>query len=145
MAYLRSVIETPQRLRLSLSETTAWDRPEPHHRRFTLKIDEPTGGPIVLRLSGDLDAVTAPVLAACLDDVVLHGRSAVVDLLGTNFVGCLALAALADAGTRIRDHHGHLAVAAPDHLRRVLRLAGADTVHTFDNLTHAYTAAAAER
>ncbi|MFC9357520.1 STAS domain-containing protein [Rhodococcus sp. NPDC057014] len=113
MTYLRSVIESPQRLRLSLSETAGWDRAGTDHCPFTLKIDEPTGGPIVLRLSGDVDAVTAPILTACLDEVVLHGRSAVVDLLDTTFVGSAALSALAEAGPRIREQRGHLTVAAP--------------------------------
>ncbi|MBC2640734.1 MULTISPECIES: STAS domain-containing protein [unclassified Rhodococcus (in: high G+C Gram-positive bacteria)] len=141
MTYLRSVIETPQRLRLSLSDTADWDRDDPENRRFTLKIDEPTGGPIVLRLSGDVDVATAPILAACLDEIVLHGRSAVVDLLRTSFVGCAALTALAAAGTRIREQRSHLTVAAPQHLRRVIALADMDAVRTFDTLAHAFTAA----
>ncbi|GCE43784.1 hypothetical protein Rhow_008082 [Rhodococcus wratislaviensis] len=52
----------------------------------------------MLRVRGDLDTVTAPILAACLDEVVLRGRCAVVDLLPAGFVGCPALAVLADAG-----------------------------------------------
>ena len=141
MTYLRSVIESPQRLRLSLSETAGWDRAGTDHCPFTLKIDEPTGGPIVLRLSGDVDAVTAPILTACLDEVVLHGRSAVVDLLDTTFVGSAALSALAEAGPRIREQRGHLTVAAPHPLRRIIARVGMDTVRTFDSLAHAFTAA----
>ena len=141
MTYLRSAIESPQRLRLSLSETAGWDRADSDHCPFTLKIDEPTGGPIVLRLSGDVDAVTAPILTACLDEVVLHGRSAVVDLLGTSFVGSAALSALAEAGPRIREQRGHLTVAAPHPLRRIIARVGMDTVRTFDSLAHAFTAA----
>ena len=141
MTYLRSVIETPQRLRLCLSETAEWDRTATDNCQFTLEIDEPTGGPIVLRLTGNVDALTAPILTACLDEVVLHGRSAVVDLLGTTFVGCAALTALADAGPRIHEQRGHLAVAAPAPLRRIIARVGMDKVRTFDTLADAFTAA----
>ncbi|MFE5703674.1 STAS domain-containing protein [Rhodococcus koreensis] len=59
---------------------------------FRIEIDEPVGGPAVIRVRGDLDVVTAPVLDACLAEAVLTGHSVVVDLLYVPFLGCAGLA-----------------------------------------------------
>jgi anti-anti-sigma factor len=141
MVYLRSVIDSPQHLRLALSQTAFFDQADPDEGGFALEVDEPAGGPIVLRVSGDLDMVTAPILAACLDEVVLRGRCAVVDLLPAGFVGCAALAVLADAGTRLREQRSRLTVAAFGPLRHILDDAGLDAVQCFGTLTDAFTAA----
>ena len=95
----------------------------------------------MLRVRGDLDTVTAPILAACLDEVVLRGRCAVVDLLPAGFVGCPALAVLADAGSRLRAQNSRLTVAALGPLRHILADAGIDAVQCFGTLVDAFTAA----
>jgi len=141
MAYLRSVIDTPQHLRLALSQTAAWDQTDPDDTGFNLEIDEPVGGPIVLRVRGDLDTLTAPILAACLDEVVLCGRSAVLDLLSTGFVGCAALSVLADAGRRLSEQRSRLTVATVGPLRHIICASGIDTVQCFGTVAEAFTAA----
>ncbi|QYA99897.1 STAS domain-containing protein (plasmid) [Rhodococcus sp. USK10] len=141
MVYLRSVIDSPQHLRLALSQTAFFDQADPDEGGFALEVDEPVGGPIVLRVSGDLDMVTAPILGACLDEVVLRGRCAVIDLLPAGFVGCPALAVLADAGSRLRAQNSRLTVAALGPLRHILADAGIDAVQCFGTLVDAFNAA----
>jgi len=141
MAYLRSITDTTQQFCLAMAQTAAWDQADPDEYGFALQIDEPPGGPVVLRVSGDLDVVTAPVLGACLDEVVLRGRSVVVDLLPTGFVGCAVLSVLAAAGDRLRDQRSRLTVAAPGDLRRIIVAVGIDAVQCFASVAEAFTAA----
>ena len=141
MAYFRSIFDSPDLVRSSLSETDQWDDTDPG---FRIEIDEPAGGPGVIRVRGDVDVVTAPVLRACLAEAVLTGHSVVVDLLHAPFVGCAGLAALDDAATRLSEQRCRLTVAAPAGLHSALdRLGLSAAVPCFDTVAAAFHAALA--
>jgi anti-anti-sigma factor len=141
MAYFRSIYDSPDLVRSSLSGPDPWDDTDPG---FRIDIDEPTGGPGVIRVHGDVDILTAPVLRACLTEAVLTGHSVVVDLLHAPFVGCTGLAALDDAATRLSEQRCRLTVAAPAGLHSELDRLGLGTaVPCFDTVAEAFHAALA--
>ncbi|GGG09136.1 hypothetical protein GCM10007304_24040 [Rhodococcoides trifolii] len=47
---------------------------------FTLDVDELDAGPVVIRLGGVVDRRTAEPLCQCVDEVLVSGRSLVLDL-----------------------------------------------------------------
>ncbi|MDI9973786.1 STAS domain-containing protein [Rhodococcus sp. IEGM 1307] len=141
MANFRTIFDSPGLTRSSLSGTDLCSNAD---HGFRIDIDEPTGGPGVLRVRGDVDVVTAPVLSACLAEAVLTGHSVVVDLLRVPFVGCAGLAALDYAATRLSEQRCRLTVAAPAGLHAVLDRIGLSTAAPcFDTVAEAFHAALA--
>ncbi len=141
MAYFRSVFDSPDLVRSSLSGTDRWADTD---RGFRIDIDEPTGGPGVIRVRGDVDVLTAPVLRACLDEAVLTGHSVVVDLLHVPFIGCAGLAALDYTATRLSEQRCRLTVAAPAGMHSALdRIGIGAAVPCFDTVAEAFHAALA--
>lgn len=141
MAYFRSIFDSPDLVRSSLSGPDLWHDTDPG---FHIDIDEPTGGPAVIRVSGDVDVLTAPILRACLAEAVLTGHNVVVDLLHVPFIGCAGLAALDDAAIRLSEQRCRLTVAAPAALHSELdRLGLGATVPCFDTVADAFHAALA--
>ena len=137
MAYFRSVSDSSGSAR---PRTDMWGGAGPSG--FHIEIDEPTGGPGVIRVRGDVDALTAPVLSACLAEAVLTGHSAVVDLLHVPFIGCAGLAALDHAAGRMTEQRCRLTVAAPPRLHSTLdRIGIGTTVRCFDTVAEAFHAA----
>ncbi|SEB77875.1 STAS domain-containing protein [Rhodococcus koreensis] len=144
MAYFRSIFDSPELVQSSLSETDRWDNADPGEPGFRIDIDEPTGGPGVIRVRGDIDVVTAPILNACLAEAVLTGRSVVVDLLHVPFIGCAGLAALDGAATRLSEQRCRLTVASPAGLHSTLdRIGIGAAVRCFDTVAEAFHAALA--
>lgn len=80
-----------------------------------VELDPAGSGPVLLRVHGDLDVVTAPLLAACLDEALADRAGVVLDLREVSFLGCAALAVLDAVARRARRHGRRLTVAAgPD-------------------------------
>lgn len=81
-----------------------------------------------LVVRGELDLVTAPVLARHLDGAVAGGRDLVeVDLEGVTFMDVRGVNVLIDARTALAVDGRRLAVHAPsDAVRRTLRFCGVE-------------------
>jgi anti-anti-sigma factor len=80
----------------------------------------------LVRLSGELDAVTAPALAAALDRLHAEGpRRITVDVAGLRFLGCAGLREFVRASDAMREFGGRLVLTElSPHLRRLLELTG---------------------
>ncbi|MFF2115468.1 STAS domain-containing protein [Rhodococcus koreensis] len=142
MTYFRSVFDSQDRMHSSRGGTARWDYLDPEDPGFRIEIDEPVGGPAVIRVRGDLDVVTAPVLEACLAEAVLTGHSVVVDLLYVPFTGCAGLAALDDAANRLSEQRCRLTVAAPAGLHATMERIGLGAAAgCFDTVAKAFSAA----
>jgi anti-sigma B factor antagonist len=78
----------------------------------------------VLRVSGDLDLLTSPELAARLDGIVRDGTGeVVVDLSRTGFIDSAALHVLLNAQRRLtRESRGLAVVCVPGPVRRLIEL-----------------------
>ena len=108
----------------------------------TLQIDEhDTDGVHVLALSGELDIMSAPDLAARIDDARGHGlRRVLVDLTAVDFCDSTGLRALIGASTEIRVGGGRLAVAClpGGAISRLFDMVGArETLRVFDSQAEA--------
>jgi anti-anti-sigma factor len=83
---------------------------------------------VVVRGSGELDCVTAPVLRErLLEALAGRDRFVVLDLPGVSFCDSAGLNVLLRAGRQARVSGVELVLACvPQHLRRILVIAGAD-------------------
>lgn len=79
-----------------------------------------------LRLVGELDLASVPILEACLQNLLATGgRYVRVDLSGLSFVDCAGLGGLVDAHHAFLQARGTLIVTGTGaHVRRVMGLAG---------------------
>ena len=84
-----------------------------------LSIESTDGG---LRATGEIDAHTAPTLAAALDAA---GNDVRLDVSGIEFVDSSGLRVLIDAHQRLGDAGGRLTLVQPsDAVRRLLEISG---------------------
>ncbi|MFC9362338.1 STAS domain-containing protein [Rhodococcus sp. NPDC057014] len=106
-------------------------------------IDETGDGPAMLTVCGDIDIVSAPILAACLHQATHHpGPGVVVDRLDVPFLGCPALAVLIAAADELGRDHRALTVAADEAHRRLLHRTRIDaTIGCYSTVTDAFRAA----
>ncbi|MGH9230977.1 MAG: STAS domain-containing protein [Acidimicrobiales bacterium] len=82
---------------------------------------------VVVSVAGDVDATTAPGLAAELGDVVEETARIVVDLAQTKFIDSSGLAVLVVALKRARELGGDIVLRSPaDPVRKVLDICGLD-------------------
>ena len=83
-----------------------------------------------LRLHGELDAATAPVLDAGIAEAVAAGvEQVVIDCAGLDFIDSSGLSVLATNHKRLQDARRALVVeAAPAGARRLFEIAGMDRV-----------------
>jgi anti-sigma B factor antagonist len=69
---------------------------------FTIdRVDQP-GGPVLLRLTGDLDVLSTPVLRARLLDLMPQRHPLTLELRGLDFMDSSGLAALLELRSRSR-------------------------------------------
>lgn len=88
-------------------------------------------GPVtVVDASGDIDALSAPVLQERLEMHVAAGqRHLVVDLSGVGFMDSTGLGVLVRALRLARVHHGSLSiVGVGERVRRIMAITGLDDV-----------------
>lgn len=83
---------------------------DPSDRALTIDRQAAEAGAVSLRLSGELDAHTAPDLEAALDAAIEDGATVEVDLAEVSFVDSSGLAALLDARSRLDQRGGSLRV-----------------------------------
>ncbi|SEB68924.1 anti-anti-sigma factor [Rhodococcus koreensis] len=113
------------------------------HADVQILIDETGDGPAMLTVCGDIDIVSAPILAACLHQATHHpGPGVVVDLFDVPFLGCPALAVLTAAANELCRDHRALTVAADEAHRRLLHRTRVDaTIGCYSTVTDAFRAA----
>ena len=90
-------------------------------RPFNVTLVEQAEG-VVVRVIGDVDIVTAPVLQRHLDAAIASGRpTVVIDLSATTFLDARGVGALVAARKSLTRNGGRLVVRRPPALvRRVL-------------------------
>lgn len=111
--------------------------PRPRHRRepesraasrlMRLLVERPGHGRIVVTVSGEVDALTAPRLGELLTNRLRSGaRMVIVDLSAVAFLGAAGLSVLAQAALAARIAGIELLVVTGDNrvVRRVLDLTG---------------------
>lgn len=93
-------------------------------RAFNVVLTEQADG-AVLRVIGEVDIVTAPVLERHLESVIASSRpTIVIDLVETTFLDARGVGVLIGARKQINGYGGRLLVRRPPPLvRRVLELA----------------------
>lgn len=96
-------------------------RPDDLSLRFRLDVDR-----IEVAVAGDLDIVTAPLLAAAMDTVIEEGYVHVVlDLSTLVLLGAAGISALVDTSTRLAAAGGVLSLESPNRrVQQVLDIAG---------------------
>jgi anti-anti-sigma factor len=104
----------------------AGTRGEPTFAPFdVVRIDHPLG--VVLRLDGELDVATVPLLQEQLDRATRAGGAVVIDLTGLRFIDSSGLHLLVRAEEQLRASGGQLMlVHGPPAVRRVFELTGLD-------------------
>lgn len=85
-----------------------------------------------LRVVGEVDSYTAPLLRRHLEDVVGRGdRRIVVDLVETTLIDSTGLGAVVSTAARLRELGGELVVVCPPgFLQEVLSITGVDQLVT---------------
>ncbi len=84
----------------------------------------------VLRVSGDVDLSTAPVLEQQLKELIDDGaRAIVLDITDLKFIDAAGLSVLVRAADRLRRCDGGLQLRSPSRsVRKVLQITGLDTI-----------------
>jgi anti-sigma B factor antagonist len=93
-------------------------------RAFNVTLTEQSEG-VVVRVVGEVDIVTAPVLRRHLDSAIGSGRpTIVIDLSETTFLDARGVGVLVAARKQVAHNGGQLVIRKPPALvRRVLELA----------------------
>lgn len=133
MVFLRSVHSDPESIRLSFCDPTNLE-----DSAFAMSVDEPVGGPVVIRTIGKIDRSAVPVLGECVSEAIVCGRSLVVDLLDVEFVHPAVVPILSAAASRLSEHRCRVMVACTPELRHQLRRSGFPrTVDCYDTVAEA--------
>jgi anti-sigma B factor antagonist len=91
--------------------------------QLSIVVEQQDNG-MLIRLQGELDIVTAPLLAEKLNEA---NSEIVVDLADLGFLDASGLGTLASASARAERHGDHLVVINPDPLKqRMFELTGLD-------------------
>lgn len=95
-------------------------------REFFNVVSEQCGHATHLRILGEIDMATAPVLEGCLQEVESNGGTAiVVDLEQVTFMDCSGLRPFLEAAQRASRSGRTFAITrAPAAVRRVLQITG---------------------
>lgn len=115
MVFLRSVHSGPESIRSSFCGPA-----DPEDGAFAMSVDEPIGGPVVIRVTGDIDSTSVAVFAECVTEAIVCGRSLVVDLLDVEFVSPVGISVLSAAATRLTSHRCRSVIACHNSLRTQL-------------------------
>lgn len=119
MVYLRLVHNDPESIRLSFC-----DPADLEDSAFAMSVDEPVGGPVVIRIVGRIDKSAIPVLGECVSEALVCGRSLVVDLLDVEFVHPAVVSILSATASRLTAHRCRAMVVCTPELQQQLRQGG---------------------
>ncbi len=115
MVFLHSVHSGPESIRASFCGPVNLE-----DSAFAMSVDEPVGGPVVIRVTGDIDSTTAPVFGECVSEAIVCGRSLIVDLLDVGEVCPSGISILSAAATRLAANRCRSIVACPPSMRAEL-------------------------
>lgn len=118
MVFLKSVHSGPESIRSSFCGPSQLE-----DGTFAMSVDEPVGGPVVIRVTGDIDTCSVAVFAECVTEAIVCGRSLVVDLLDVESIAPAGISVLDAAAVKLASHRSRAIVACTDALGS--RLAGA--------------------
>ncbi|MDI6626563.1 STAS domain-containing protein [Rhodococcus cercidiphylli] len=116
MVFLRSVHSGPESVRSSFCGPSHLE-----DSAFALSVDEPLGGPVVIRVTGDIDQSAVSVFGECVAEAIVCGRSLVVDLLDVDYVHPAGVSVLEAAAARLSSHRCRAMVVCTAGLQRQLR------------------------
>lgn len=135
MTLLDSVHTAPASIRMSFCTPIVLDA-----NVFAMSVDEPAGGPVVVRVCGGFDPASTREFEHCIDDALTSGRSIVIDLMDVEHITPRATSALAQASVRLSHSRSCITVACRFSVRgTIVSLAG--TIDCHDTLAQAITAA----
>jgi len=95
-----------------------------------LRVDRPTPDCVVLTVLGEIDLVTAPELAAALEDYLDGTPCVVVDLTDVTFFGSLGLATLVRLSALAEVADVRLALVPGPLVRRTMELTRTEEMFT---------------
>lgn len=110
----------------------------------SITVDEPVGGPIVIRAEGVLDSTAVSVLTEFLDEALHSGRPLVLDVVDAIDIDVSILRALDDASSRLLDSRAPIIVACSEEFTTQLADADID-VRSHTTVARAVTASIAPR
>jgi anti-anti-sigma factor len=118
------------------------DGESPTGPSFDIDVEQWTDQPVIARVFGSVDLLTAPVLQTCLNDHVGSATGLVLDLSGVNFLAASGLTVLADTDRRARqDNLAWGLVASTRPVLRPLEVLGLDeTLPTYESVPDAVAA-----
>ncbi|NGP08349.1 STAS domain-containing protein [Rhodococcus sp. 14C212] len=99
----------------------------PEQATFEISVDRSGAGAVVVRVCGDVDITTAPLLD-CVLQQRFSGRGVVVDLLQVDFFGCAGLTVLESAACGTGLGGPVIAAVAVGEVRHALQVTGIDRV-----------------
>jgi anti-anti-sigma factor len=109
---------------------------------FDIEMERQPEQPVIARVFGAVDLLTAPELRQCVEENVDNGDGLVLDLSRVDFLAAAGLTVLADADRRVlRDNLAWAVVANTRPVLRPLEVLGLlDTLPTFDTVPDAVAA-----
>jgi anti-anti-sigma regulatory factor len=135
MTLLDSVHTAPASIRMSFCTPIVLDA-----NVFAMSVDEPAGGPVVVRVCGGFDPASTREFEQCVGAALTSDRSIVVDLMDVEHITPRAVSILAHAAVRLRRSRSCIRVACrPSVCQTIESLEG--TVDCHDTVAHAITAA----
>ncbi|SNT30006.1 STAS domain-containing protein [Rhodococcoides kyotonense] len=134
MTLLDSVHTAPASIRMSFCSPIVLDA-----NVFAMSVDEPAGGPIVIRVCGGFDPASTREFEQCIGAALEYERGLVVDLLDVEHITTDAASILTRAAGRSAPGFCIQVACRPSARRAIASLAGALDCH--ETLAHAITAA----
>lgn len=91
-----------------------------------IRIEDPVGGTVIVRGSGEVDLAGAPLVRRCVDDRPDDVRAVVVDLSGVVFFGTANPSALGHVSATAARRCPRWALVCPSVVVRPMRVTGLD-------------------
>lgn len=111
---------------------------QPMGAHFSVSTESDGFGTVTV--AGDVDLLTAPHLAAAIEDAQSRTPSVLLDLSNVDFLGSAGLSVLVEAARRADGSAGRLAVLVTRHpVRRAIEVTGLDAALTLFDATDAAT------